>query len=62
MGNLKAQIDHFDLRSAAEAKENASNATKNTNTKKDDKKLPTSSSTVDTTNSKDDDDDDDMDF
>lgn len=58
MNNLKAQIDHYDLRS----KGDASDAKKaSSNTKKDDK-LPKSSSTVDSTPTKDDTKDDDYDF
>lgn len=65
MGNLKAQIDHYDLRAMNDAKDagNKKTGTSKAPEKKEDNKLPKSSSTVDTTNSKDDGkDDDDMDF
>lgn len=65
MGNLKAQIDHYDLRAMNDAKDvgNKKPGTTKAPEKKEDNKLPKSSSTVDTTNSKDDGkDDDDMDF
>lgn len=65
MGNLKAQIDHYDLRAMNDAKDagNKKAGASKAPEKKGDDKLPKSSSTVDTTNSKDDDkDDDDMDF
>lgn len=52
MGNLKAQIDHFDLRSQNDANDNHKASTKN-----NDDKLPQSSSTVDTSSGKKDDDD-----
>lgn len=53
MGNLKAQIDHFDLRSQNDANDNHK-----ASTKKNDDKLPQSSSTVDTSSGKKDGDDD----
>lgn len=65
MGNLKAQIDHYDLRAMNDAKDvgNKKTGASKAPEKKEDNKLPKSSSTVDTTNSKDDGkDDDDMDF
>jgi len=65
MGNLKAQIDHYDLRAMNDAKDagNKKTGASKAPEKKEDDKLPKSSSTVDTTNSKDDNkDDDDMDF
>ncbi len=58
MNNLKAQIDHYDLRS----KGDASDAKKASSDVKKDDKLPKSSSTVDSTPSKDDAKDDDFDF
>lgn len=58
MGNLKAQIDHYDLRAQNDAKD----ASKKSSSKKDDSKLPKSSSTVDTTPTKSSDDDGDFDF
>ena len=58
MNNLKAQIDHYDLRS----KGDASDAKKSSNNTKKDDKLPKSSSTVDTTSTKDSGKDDDFDF
>lgn len=50
MNNLKAKIDHYDLRSQNDAEDTKKESTK----KKADDKLPKSSSTVDTTSSKDD--------
>lgn len=57
MGNLKAKIDDYDLRSRRDADDHYKDSKK----KKDDK-LPKSSSTVDTTPSKDDGGSDDFDF
>lgn len=53
MGNLKAQIDHYDLRSQGDSSDKYKSSTK-----KDDNKLPQSSSTVDTSSGKKDNDDD----
>lgn len=57
MNNLKAKIDHFDLRAQGDAEDQNKESKK----KKDDK-LPKSSSTVDTTPSKDEEGSDDYDF
>lgn len=54
MGNLKAQIDHYDLRATNDAKDRQKASTKKND---DDSKLPQSSSTVDTTTDKKTDDD-----
>lgn len=53
MNNLKAKIDHYDLRANGDAKDRKKDSTK----KKDDEKLPQSSSTVDTSTDKKTDDD-----
>ena len=50
MQNLKAQIDHYDLRARDEANEKSSTSSKSNNSDND--KLPSSSSTVDTTSTK----------
>lgn len=58
MNNLKAKIDHYDLRSQGDAEDHHKSSKK----KKEDDKLPKSSSTVDTSPSTDDDDSGDFDF
>lgn len=59
MQNLKAQIDHYDLRAQQDSKDNSS---KKTNVKDKEDNLPQSSSTVDTSPNKDDDNNSDYDF